>query len=87
MPDELSEQTTASVVQLKESDVLDDWLSEEATAAAVGKTVRTLRKWRRIGTGPPYTFFGRTIRYRKDGLAEHYRRSEITPVRTKQRRS
>ena len=51
------------------------------------KSVRTLRKWRGQGVGPPYAYFGRTIRYRKPALVEHYRQSEINPVRalTKQR--
>ena len=33
-------------------------------------------------------FFGRTVKYRKPALVEHYRQNEITPVRTsaKQRR-
>jgi hypothetical protein len=80
-----SEQAAVATVQPGGSNFLDDWLSEQATAKAVGKTVRTLRKWRKLGTGPPFTFFGRTVRYRKDGVTEHYRRSEITSVRTKQR--
>jgi hypothetical protein len=78
----LGGQETAAKVQSKESDVLGDWLSEVVTAKAIGKTIRTLRKWRRLGTGPPYALFGRTVRYRRDGIAEHYRRQEITPVRT-----
>jgi hypothetical protein len=62
-------------------DALAEWLSEEATAAAVKKTVRTLRQWRRKGKGPPYTHFGRTVRYRKPALIEHFKQSEIVPVR------
>jgi hypothetical protein len=62
---------------------LDEWLSEEEAAAAAGKTVRTLRQWRRRGVGPPYVFFGRTVRYRKPAFVEHYRRSEITPARNR----
>jgi hypothetical protein len=87
LDDGLGEQAAAADVQPKDSDILNDWLSEEVTAKAVKKTVRTLRKWRKLGTGPPYACFGRTVRYRRDGIAEHYRRSEITPVRNKQRPS
>jgi hypothetical protein len=65
--------------------VLDEWLSEKETAAAVKKTVRTLRQWRKRGVGPPYAFFGRTVRYSKPSLEEHFRQSEIVPARTKQR--
>jgi hypothetical protein len=61
-------------------DDLDEWLTEEEAAAAAGKTVRTLRQWRRRGVGPPYTYFGRTVKYRKPAFVEHYRRSEINPA-------
>jgi hypothetical protein len=63
-------------------DDLDVWLTEQETADAVGKTVRTLRQWRRRGVGPPYAYFGRTIKYRKPALIAHYRRSEIKPIRS-----
>jgi hypothetical protein len=61
--------------------VLEEWVSERDAAAALHKTVRTLRQWRRKGVGPPYGFFGRTVRYRKSSLEEHFRQSEIIPVR------
>jgi hypothetical protein len=61
---------------------LDEFLSEEAAAAAIGKSLRTLRQWRRRGIGPPYVKFGRTIRYRKP-FVEHFRQAEIRPVRTR----
>jgi hypothetical protein len=62
-------------------DVLDEWLSEQEAADAVHKSVRTLRQWRRKGVGPPYAFFGRTVRYRKPAFVEHFRQGEINPVR------
>jgi hypothetical protein len=65
--------------------MLEEWLSEQETAAALQKSVRTLRKWRRGGIGPPYAYFGRTVRYRRPALVEHFRQREITPARTKQR--
>ena len=67
-------------------DALDEWLSEEQTAAEVDKSVRTLRQWRRKGVGPPYARFGRTIKYRKPSLVEHFRKSEINPVRARPNR-
>ena len=66
-------------------DVLDEWLSEQEAAAALRKSVRTLRKWRAQRVGPPYAYFGRTVKYRRPALVEHFRQSEITPVRLKQR--
>ena len=67
------------------SNVLEEWISEQEAAAALHKSVRTLRQWRKKGKGPPYAYFGRTVRYRGPALIEHFRQMEITPVRTKQR--
>ena len=60
---------------------LDEWLSEQAAAAAIKKSARTLRQWRRKRIGPPYAFFGRTPKYRASALVEHFRASEVKPVR------
>jgi len=62
-------------------DALDEWLTEEEMAAALHKSVRTLRKWRHRRVGPPYTHFGRTVKYRATAVVEHYRQSEVIPVR------
>jgi hypothetical protein len=62
---------------------LDDWLSEEEAAAAVHKTIRTLRSWRKRRTGPPYAYFGRTIRYHRPTFIEFFKASQIMPVRTR----
>jgi hypothetical protein len=66
---------------------LDDWMTEAEAAASIGKSVRTLRVWRCKGIGPPYAFFGRTVRYRKPAFIEHFRAIEINPVRTRVMRS
>jgi hypothetical protein len=62
---------------------LDEFLTEEEAAAAIGKSLRTLRQWRRRGVGPPYVLFGRTVRYRKPAFVEHFRQTEIRPVHTR----
>jgi hypothetical protein len=59
----------------------DEWLTEKEAAAKIGKSTRTLRVWRRKRTGPPYALFGRTVKYRKLALVEHFRAVEIQPVR------
>ena len=68
--------------KLPKARIFDEWLSEDEAAAALGKSVRTLRKWRYQRIGPPYTLFGKTIKYRGSTLVEHYKQSEITPVRS-----
>jgi len=66
---------------------LDEWLSEQEAAEAIKKSIRTLRDWRRKGLGPPYAFFGRTPKYRTSALVEHFRGSEIDPVRARKSRA
>jgi Helix-turn-helix domain len=59
----------------------DEWMSEEETAAEIHKTVRTLRQWRKKRQGPPYAFFGRTVRYHRTTLREYYKANQIQPRR------
>jgi hypothetical protein len=65
------------------SHVLKDWLSEEALAKELDKSVRTLRQWRKKKVGPPYSLFGRTVRYHGPTVVEHFKAREIKPVRSK----
>ena len=39
----------------------------------------TLKKWRVVGTGPPYIRLGGAIRYRQSDLLEYVERATITP--------
>ena len=63
--------------------VLDDWLTEEETAAELRKKVRTVRRWRTDGIGPPYAQFGRTVMYHKDALRRYCLDQQVTPARTR----
>jgi hypothetical protein len=67
--------------------ILADWLTEDEVAAETGKRVRTLRSWRKLGKGPPFTRFGRTIKYRRDSLVAYFKAQEETPVRKRHPRS
>jgi hypothetical protein len=60
---------------------LDEWMSEEEAAAEVQKTVRTLREWRKRRMGPPYAFFGKTVRYHRPTFIEFYKSNQIMPAR------
>ena len=62
--------------------ILAEWLTEDEVAAETGKKVRTLRSWRKQGKGPPFTRFGRTVKYRRDSLVAYFKSQEETPVRT-----
>jgi hypothetical protein len=63
-----------------------EWMSEQEAAAEINKSVRTLRQWRKERQGPPYAFFGRTVRYHRPTFTEHFKANEIMPLR-KSRRS
>jgi hypothetical protein len=62
---------------------LADWMSEKEAAAEVRKTVRTLRDWRKRRKGPPYAYFGRTIRYHRPTLVEFFKANQIQPARAR----
>jgi predicted DNA-binding transcriptional regulator AlpA len=46
----------------------DRCLSERQVAALLGVSIAALRKWRRVGGGPPYLRIGKLIRYRFSDL-------------------
>jgi hypothetical protein len=66
---------------------LEEWLTEAETATEIGKTVRTLRQWRRKGVGPPYAQFGRTVKYNRSALIDFYKSNQIISARTRKGRS
>jgi hypothetical protein len=42
---------------------LADYLTEDELASRLGKSRRTIERWREQRTGPPPTFVGKTVRY------------------------
>lgn len=51
---------------------LDRWLTPEEAASYLGVSVNTLKKWRSIGEGPPFSAsLRRHPRYRQAKLFEH----------------
>ena len=58
----------------------EEWMSEAEAAAEVDKAVRTLRKWRHKRIGPPYAFFGKTVKYHRSWATPAFVRNEIGPV-------
>jgi hypothetical protein len=55
---------------------------ERETAEELNVSVRTLRKWRQIGEGPPYVEVGRQIHYRDESRAAWLKGREVRPVRS-----
>ena len=58
--------------------------SEAETAEELGVSVRTLRKWRQLRIGPPWTAVGRQIHYRIESRLAWLKSREVQPVQSKQ---
>jgi hypothetical protein len=45
--------------------ILEGYLTEDQLAAEIGRSPRTIARWRALGEGPPVTRIGRQILYRE----------------------
>ncbi len=59
----------------------NEYATNAEAAAELGKTDRTLARWRAEGKGPAYTRVGKSIYYRRSALTEYARANEVRPVR------
>jgi hypothetical protein len=50
------------------SPLLSEYLTEAELAAELGRTVRTIARWRAIGEGPRFLKIGRETRYRRESV-------------------
>ena len=48
--------------------ILEGYLTEDQLAAALGRSPRTLARWRALDEGPPVTRIGRELLYRKSSV-------------------
>jgi hypothetical protein len=60
----------------------EDYTPEPKAADQLRQTVRTLRKWRQLGLGPPWIKVGQRIYYSNVGMAAWLKSLERTPVRS-----
>ena len=58
------------------------YLTEDQTAEKTRKKIRTLRLWRQLRQGPPWTKLGRTVLYPEDGIVRYLKSQEQQPVRS-----
>jgi hypothetical protein len=58
---------------------------EAELAEQLGLKVRTLRKWRAEGVGPPYVKIARFFHYNDESYAAWLKKCETTPVRSASR--
>ena len=57
--------------------VLADHLTPQQLAEQLGKSPRTLARWRRLKEGPPVTFVGRNPHYRRDAVRQWLAACEV----------
>jgi hypothetical protein len=55
--------------------------NEAETAEELGVSIRTLRKWRQLRIGPPWTAVGRQIHYSNESRAAWLKSREVQPAR------
>jgi hypothetical protein len=67
------------------ADFMAGYRTEEQQALLLGKTVRTLRTWRKQRTGPAWTRRGKDVLYHDDWTAEWLRQGKQSPVRQSRR--
>jgi hypothetical protein len=63
--------------------LLENYLTEAATAAELDKGVRTLQIWRARRVGPAWTKNGKTILYSRDAILAWLKSQEQQPVRNR----
>lgn len=57
--------------------ILADHLTPEELANQLGKSARTLARWRRLKEGPPVTYVGRNPHYRREAVRQWLAASEV----------
>lgn len=78
------EQAKKRVLRWKRKRVaqIPGYSSESDVAGELGVSVRTLRKWRQLGEGPPYVQIARQVHYPDAPRAAWLRGKEKMPVRS-----
>jgi hypothetical protein len=66
--------------------ILDGYLPQADTARALGKCVRTLKRWRTKRYGPPVTWIGNRPLYRIEAVREWLATQEQPQVRANSKR-
>jgi hypothetical protein len=81
MTDDTTSSNTGGVV----GGVLSDYMDETTLAAELNQSPRTLQRWRRACTGPPFVEIGRTIFYKRSRVADWLDQREVRPREKKRR--
>jgi hypothetical protein len=66
------------------SGTLAGYISEEQFAADIGRSRRTVQRWRRLGLGPDYTLIGRDV-WISPGARRRWLETRERPARPRDR--
>jgi predicted DNA-binding transcriptional regulator AlpA len=69
-----------------EARVLEGYMPETELAVQLGKSLRTLWRWRVRGVGPPYVVVGRVVMYRISSVRQWLEDRERQPHHRDRRR-
>jgi len=65
---------------MSNNETSQEWLTEEETAVYAGKVPKaTLKQWRWLGQGPPYSKVGRRVVYRRSDVDRWIESTRIEP--------
>ena len=64
-----------------QSRLLSDYLTEAELAHELGRTRRSVQRWRALRVGPAPTFVGNTVLYAAQSVRTWLRQQERQPVR------
>jgi hypothetical protein len=68
---------------MSKGNVLHDYLTEAELAKELGRTTKSLQRWRGLGIGPAFSTTGRTIIYHRKAVADWLARGGIGPIKLK----
>jgi len=58
---------------------MSKWVSERTVSEMSGMSIQTLRNWRHLRKGPPYSKVGRSVRYDLSDVEAYFQQRRIDP--------
>jgi hypothetical protein len=65
--------------------LLADYFTEVELARELRKSTRTVKRWRALRSGPPWTQNGKEVLYRIESAREWLRSQQVQPVRERKK--
>jgi hypothetical protein len=65
--------------------LLAEHIDEDELARQLDKSTRTIKRWRHLRIGPPYTEIGGTVYYSIESFRDWLKAKEVRPVRERRK--